>query len=61
MSRRRSKRRQRREPLMKATEALAQAETMSHGEQAQMHIAAELMGVDYGDFIEALVKENGTP
>jgi hypothetical protein len=38
--------------LLTTTEALEMAETMSNGEAAQMAIAAEIMGLDYDDFLE---------
>lgn len=57
MSRRR--RRPQANPDLTATEALEMAETMSDGEAAQMFIAAEIMGVDYDEFLERLAKEHG--
>ncbi len=39
-------------------EALAQAETMSDGEAAQMLIAAQLMGLSYDDFLDVLATQH---
>lgn len=42
---------------MMAHEALELAETMSDGEGAQMAIAAEILGIEYDEFIDRLVNE----
>ena len=53
------KRHKQRKPLvgLTANEALEMAEGMSTGEAAQMAIAADIMGLDYDDFIERLASE----
>ena len=43
--------------MLTANEALDLAETMTNGEAAQMALAAELMGLDYDEFIDALIEE----
>lgn len=57
-----SKKRKRRDSTkhsisMTAHEALELAETMSDGEYAQMAIAAELLGIEYDEFIDRLIGE----
>lgn len=44
-----------------AIEALEEAETLITAEAAQLHLAAELAGMDFDDFMAALAAENGFP
>lgn len=45
-------------PYLTAHEALEMAEGMSDGEYAQLQIAADILGLAFGDFMDKLAKEH---